>query len=346
MYDIDYEIHKYIDEQADRYVEFNELLKQNNITIEDAKQKIKQFKENFYSLLEKYAIGSQNIVVTCYDLMERIRQQPDNLDLQYLYLCVMTDFGVLNTYDCDEEQTIRNYLCQNKLIQELTEFFKLHSVNRRKLHELKKYLKKPIKTKDEEYEEETDFLYHLTIQHTFLHDSIKNEIYKENLKYLLEHINSHEKLKSVKPYIIFGVLARKTGMMQKRRHFMPTLKAIFQYQDYNIYRDNGKNFNQYQSVLELYDHLKRAYIDEADINFCDFCFANLSPLSEWYYLNCEPNEDIPVTAYRKILTVMPESFPVIMSYDDYGRLNEYELQMYGEAEEKLREKMLQTAMYL
>ena len=346
MYDIDYEIYKYIDEQADRYVEFNELLKQNNITIEDAKQKIKQFKENFYSLLEKYAIGSQNIVVTCYDLMERIRQQPDNLDLQYLYLCVMTDFGVLNTYDCDEEQVIRNYLRQNELIRELTEFFKLHSVNRRKLHELKKYLKKPVKKKNEECEEETDFLYHLTIQHTFLHDSIKNEVYKENLKYLLEHINCHEKLKSVKPYIIFGVLARKTGMMQKRRHFMPTLKAIFQYQDYNIYRDNGKNFNQYQSVLELYDHLKRAYIDEADINFCDFCFANLSPLSEWYYLNCEPNEDIPVTAYRKILTVMPESFPVIMSYDDYGRLNEDELQMYGKAEEKLREKMLQTVMYL
>ncbi len=45
---------------------------------------------------------------------------------------------------------------------------------------------------------------------------------------------------------------------------MSNLKAIFQYQEYNILKDNGKNFNQYQSELELYDHVIRAYSDEAD----------------------------------------------------------------------------------
>lgn len=346
MYDIDYEIYKYINEQADQYVEFDELLKQNHLTFDDAKQRAQQFKEKFYSLLSKYSIEHHNLVKTCYDLMERISQQSDNPDVQYLYFCIMTDFGLLNTVDSDrtDEQEIRNYLRQNELVQELSAFLKLQSGNSRKFNELREYLKKPIKIKSIECAEESDFLYHLTIQHTFLHDSIKNEVYKDNLKSLLIHINSDEKLRHVKPYIVFAVLARKTGMVQKREHFMPNLRAVFQYQHYNIYKDNGKNFNQYQSALELYDHLRRAYSDDdVDMELCDFCFANLSPLSEWYYMNCEPNEEIPTTLGRKILTVMPKSFPDILSYEDYEKLDEDEIQMYGDAAEELKEKMLQTA---
>lgn len=348
MYDIDYEIYKYINELADQYVEFDELLKQNHLTFDEVKQKIKQFKEQFYSLISKYSIGSQNLVETCYDLIERMEQQPDNPDLQYLYFCVITDVGLLNKVlgERTEEQEIRNYLRQRESIQELTEFLESQTESIKKYQELLEYLKNPIKIKNAECEEESDFLYHLTIQHTFLHDRIKNEVYKDNLKSLLIHINSDEKLKPIKPYIIFAVLARKTGMMQKRAHFMPNLKAIFQYQEYNILKDNGKNFNQYQSELELYDHLRRAYLEDADIDFCDFCFANLSPLSEWYYMNCEPNEEIPMVIDRKILTIMPKSFPVILSYEDYESLSEDEFNMYSEAGEKLKEKMLRMAIYL
>lgn len=327
-YDIDFEINKYIDEQTDQYIEYDELLKQNHLTSDDeAKQRVKQFKEKFYSLLSKYSISSQNLVETCYDLMERISQQPDNVDLQYLYLCIMTDFGLLsgiNAHERTDEQEIRNYLHQDKLVQELTAFLKLQLDNSRKLNELREYLKKPIQVKHIECTEESDLLYQMTIQHTFLYESVGNEIYRDNLNALLMYINSYEKLKRVKPYVIFAVFARKTGMMQKREHFIPNLKVVFQYQGYNIYRDNGKNFNQYHSELELYDHLRRSYFDDNDIDiaFCDFCFANLSPLSEWYYLNCESNEDIPMTLGRKILTVMPESFPMILSYEGYKKLDE------------------------
>lgn len=111
MYDIDYEIYKYINELADQYVELDELLKQNHLTFDEVKQKIKQFKEQFYSLISKYSISSQNLVETCYDLIERMEQQPDNPDLQYLYFCVITDVGLLNKVlgERTEEQEIRNY---------------------------------------------------------------------------------------------------------------------------------------------------------------------------------------------------------------------------------------------
>lgn len=138
MYDIDYEIYKYINEQADQYVELDKLLKQNHLTFDEVKQKIKQFKEQFYSLISKYSISSQNLVATCYDLMERISQRSDNPDLQYLYFCIMTDFGLLNTVDSDrtDEQEIRNYLRQRESIQELTEFLESQSESIRKYQEL------------------------------------------------------------------------------------------------------------------------------------------------------------------------------------------------------------------
>jgi hypothetical protein len=255
----------------------------------------------------------------------------------------MTDSGVLNmNNDATEEQVIRNYLRQADSIRELSGFFKIQYENNRKLHELRRYLKEPIAMKNIDCSDELDFLYELTIQHTFLRESMENPIYRDNLDGLIIYINSDKRLQSVKPYIIFAVLSRKHGMMQNRENFMPNIQNIFRYQSYNILSDNGKNFNNYQSYLELYDNLHSFYMDDkiTDTGMCDFCFANLSPLSEWYYMNCEPNEDIPMNLKVKIMSMMPDSFPMIMSYDDYGKLDEYEIQLYGDAEEKLKNKML------
>ena len=79
------------------------------------------------------------------------------------------------------------------------------------------------------------------------------------------------------------------------------------------------------------------------MGLCDFCFANLSPLSEWYYQNCEPNEEIPMALCRKILHVMPKSFPYMLSYADYDQMNEDEVQLYSDAAKELLENMLHTA---
>ena len=349
MADIDYEIYKYINELADQYIELDDLLEQNGVSYSEALEQAAQFRKQFLCLLEKHAVRNQDLVVICWDLMERIEQQPEHPDLQYLYFCVVTDFGLLNAVNAagrTEEQKIRNYFRQQNALRELTDFFQVQSENLQKYHALLEYLKKPRRAESGvRNEEDFDLLYHLTAQHAFLYGCKTNPVYEENLRALQLHINNDAKLKAVKPYIIFAVLARKTGMMQKRKYFMPNLKSIFQYQNYNIYKDNGKNFNQYASELELYDHLRRSYIDdcETDMGLCDFCFANLSPLSEWYYQNCEPNEEIPMALCRKILNVMPKSFPYMLSYADYDQMNEGEVQLYSDAAKELLENMLHTA---
>lgn len=322
-YDMDYEIYKYINEQAERYVPFRKLLEQNNLTISEASQKVRDFKANFDNLLSEYHIGNDNIVEICCNLMEIVNENPDNSDLQYIYICIMTDFGLLNEIKSSnriEEQQIRNYIRQNEHIHELSAFLELQIENRDKLYKIQKHLKNALQIRNINCNEEVNLLYKMTLQHTFLYGSSNNKIYRDNLDSLLIHINSDEILKSVKPYIIFAVLSRKHGMIQNRTDFIPNFKTVFQYQTYNIMTDNGKNFNNYQSYTELYEHLRRFYSDdkEVDTELSDFCFANLCSLSEWYYMWCEPNEEIPMNFRRKVYSMKPVSFPMISCYYDYG----------------------------
>ena len=169
-------------------------------------------------------------------------------------------------------------------------------------------------------------------------------MYRKNLYALLACLNGNVQLKAVKPYLLFAVLARKTGMMQTRAYFMPNFKAVLQYQEYNILHDNGKNFNQYQSNLELYYHLRQSYLDGegVDMALCDYCFAALSPLSEWYYLNCGRLGDSH-DAGTKDTVLMPDTFPMLLSYEAYNELGEEELEQYNQQELLLWERMLDAA---
>ena len=74
MADIDYEIYKYINELADQYIELDDLLEQNGVSYSEALEQAAQFRKQFLCLLEKHAVRNQDLVVICWDLMERIEQ--------------------------------------------------------------------------------------------------------------------------------------------------------------------------------------------------------------------------------------------------------------------------------
>ena len=324
--DMDYEIYQYINRQAEKYVSLEELLAQQNLTYETARQKALAFKEKYVQLLKKHHISNQNIVILCNDLINQIHQSPENQELQYLYFCTVTDAGLLNEINAEgqkEEQMIRKDIEQQERIQQLTDFMQEQMKCRKKLCLLRENLKNGIPVQNINCTKEFQLLYELTIQHTFLYGADKKPVYRENLQSLLIHLNSDAMLKSVKPYLIFAILSRKHGMMQNRENFMPNLQTAFQYQEYQIHTDNGKNFNMYQSYLELYDHLRRFYADDnaIDMSFCDFCFANLSPLNDWYYENCQPDIDIPMNLKQNVRNATALSFPMLFCYDDYSDYN-------------------------
>ena len=66
--------------------------------------------------------------------------------------------------------------------------------------------------------------------------------------------------------------------------------------------------------------------------FSDFCFAMLSNLSEWYYLYCETNEDIPRNLMRTVKMLKAPMFPMLSEDGEQAEL-----------EMELEERMLYAA---
>lgn len=77
-------------------------------------------------------------------------------------------------------------------------------------------------------------------------------------------------------------------------------------------KDNGKNFNTYQTYLELYDHMKHIFEDECNEDLSDFCFTYFCNLSKWFYQNCQPEDTIPMTLKQNIEWIL---FPAFLFYE-------------------------------
>ncbi|MDE5768152.1 MAG: hypothetical protein K2H82_02085, partial [Oscillospiraceae bacterium] len=132
-------------------------------------------------------------------------------------------------------------------------------------------------------DDEQLLLYQIAVQYDFLYRGRKSNLFSANIAELVRKVNQHPELKKIKPYVYSAILSRKHKFMLEHKDYSPNFNNIFQRKEYKINTDNGKNFDTYQSYLELYDQLRRHYQDESDIDFSDYCFAHLSNLSEWYY---------------------------------------------------------------
>lgn len=300
-YNEDYEIYKFLKEAADNYVPIKKRLKAIRLTSDEAYQKACEYKNEFYSLLKSHGIDSRIPEIILIDICKQTQFYRDE-GMFRLYCMAAADRILLFENITDKEQMILCWLDIKDKAEELMAYLQGLPVYRKRLEKLVKSIKKSP-TEKADLEEQAN-LYKMSLEHGFIYKyGYKNNLYLNNVGELVRLVNSNEQLKSVKPYVYSAVLSRKHKMMLERADYTPNIKDVFKYKGYKIYDDNGKNFDTYQSYLELYEQLQRYYSDdpEVDISFSDYCFATLSNLSEWYHENCKPNEHIPMQMKRTIL---------------------------------------------
>lgn len=313
MYNEYEEMQKFLDNEADCYVPFEEILEGRDLTFEDALKGAENYHNKFFQLLRENGIDSNNISRICVELSEKIKENPSN-DMLFLYTALLTENGLLFGDITDDEQKILLWLDQSEKAKFLAELIKNEPVFRNKVSETVESIKN-IKVSVEIDREEQALLYKMALQHNFLYKARNSNIFLENVGELVRQMNSNEYLKAVKPYVYSAVLSRKHKMMTERKNYSSNIANVFELTDYKIDTDNGKNFDTYQSYLELYEQLRRHYYDECDVELSDYCFANLSNLSEWYYANCEPNEDIPMTL-KQTVEMLTETIELTSEIDD------------------------------
>lgn len=286
------ELQIWLDKEAENYIPTEEILKERGLTFKEAVESADRYRRNFFDLLQKYGICQNNISMMIAQLYNIISER-QNDELLSLYTVLATEKCLLFGDIEDDEQKV---LCWLKHSEKSEKFYK--AVRTEKNYEMR--LKQLSGFSENDGLKETDaeeqfILYQIALQYDFLYKSRKNTFFMENIGELVRKVNSCEELRVIKPYVYSAVLCRKHKLITERKSYSPNFANIFEKTNYRINSDNGKNFDTYKSYVELYEQLRRQYQDECDIDFSDYCFSHLSNLSEWYYENCEPNEEIPMT---------------------------------------------------
>lgn len=220
-----------------------------------------------------------------------------------------------------KEVTVRNYFRQKTVTERLMQAISEQKPMRERLEQLRQSMKQSHSAVVSVPEEETA-VYRLSLQYQELSEGEDSHVYADNVAALVQQINSHPECRKIKPFLLFAALHRKGGYMLKRPHFQVNLENLLESAFYHIEKDNGKNFKDYRFGVELYEHFRRFYAEDlsVDLAFSDYCFANLTNLSEWYYGYCEPNEEIPMTLLRTAATLKSPLFPMLRTdamYKDF-----------------------------
>ncbi|MGB4093520.1 MAG: hypothetical protein WBK46_16495 [Ruminococcus flavefaciens] len=282
----------WLDKEADESDPIDDILKSKDITQEYALACAEKFRSKFYESLKSCSIQSDNINGIIMGVCELIKRDKSE-EAMFLYTAIAAEKGLLFGNCTDAEQLVSLWLEHDEKVRILTKMIALAPAYKKRLDHLKSVSGNKLSAEIEL--EEQALLYRMALQHKFLNSDSDKNILLENTGELIRCVNANEHYRCIKPYIYSAVLSRKHKMMTNRRNYSPNLSEIFKYMGYKIDADNGKNYDTYQSYLELYEQLRRHYSDECDIGLSDYCFAKLSNLSEWYYENCEPNEEIPMT---------------------------------------------------
>ena len=284
----DEEIEKFLDDEAENYIPLEEKLLERGIDFETAVTAADKFCRKFNDMLAVRGIAKNNISQVCADIAELLKHDTGN-EAEFLYTAMLSEVFLLFGETENDEQKVELWLEQSEKMYYLHTLFFLEKCNCQKIKDISKSLK--ANTVGEVDLEEHKILYDTLMQYDIFEESY---VLEENIGELIRQVNVNDRLKQIKPYIYTAVLSRKTKKMTDQKGFIPNIQSIFKPMIYKIEKDNGKNFDRYQTYLEFYDHLKRVYEREYDKNLTDYCFTHFSNLSEWFYDNCKPDDNIPM----------------------------------------------------
>lgn len=316
------EINDFIDEAADGYQSPEEILREQGLSLEQAVREADAFRNSFFAMLQVHHFSSDNISRICQEVAA-LTERDRSSDTVFLYAALLTENGLLFGAVTDHEQKALLWLQQKERVDLLTRMIAVEPVFSRQLAEIRRH--KPLFVSLKIDRQEQAVLYGMVIQNTFLYQSVsKNEIkrntFLQNIGELVRLVNADELYRSIKPYIYFAVLSRRHTFMTDREHYSPNIPKMFDYQAYTIYRDNKKNFDTYQSYLELYAQLRESYEGEIDEALTDYCMANTSNLCEWFYENCEPDDAIPMRL-SQVADFLSNSICLESSNSDVGEFD-------------------------
>lgn len=252
--------------------------------------KIKEFKELFHHLVKKYHLPDQNISLLLFDLSDRIEQNAKNEELHQLLVMTLCagDYLLAHFYPpITKEEDAHEYKTALKKIAKIEAAIE----NEHRLPEVWESVKKRKtlpdvrKISDSETKEcqtEAAHLYSLCKKYIYKTDCNCPELYN-NLFSFCKVTRIQPNLHKAAPFFFYQIIVRHTSRLASTKEFQFSLKNLWDYKEYRIQKNNGKNFVQYQSYMNLFLALCRYYKSDksVDLQLCRYAFSHSSNLMEW-----------------------------------------------------------------
>ena len=81
----------------------------------------------------------------------------------------------------------------------------------------------------------------------------------DNLQYFLIETRNDMVLRRITPLYLFQLMVRHTNRLAQNQDFQANIAGLWKYKAYEIEKNNGKNFNQYERYILLFQKLCKYY---------------------------------------------------------------------------------------
>lgn len=202
-----------------------------------------------------------------------------------------------------DEFTVRRWLGITERVEEYRSFLDTYKCSRKEYDEIIRKIDAEKLSSRKFSETDSERVFSLLCENGFANDCENKEVLLDNLTELDSVIKANDFLKPIKPLIYFQTYVRHRQKLLNKQAFSPNFKNLFEYKQYGISSDNGKNFAQYADYCDLYTRLKMLFTD-ADRGLCDYGFIKCSNLADWYRslpdlgYECDIPDGMPLTLDR------------------------------------------------
>lgn len=252
--------------------------------------KIKELKDNFHHLVKKYHLPSQNISVLLFYLSRQIEEDTKNEELHQLLVMALCagDYLLAHFYPpMSKKEDVCEYKIALKKIARMETAIKNEHLLPEAWETVKKRKTLPDirKISDSEAkacQTEAEHLYTLCKKYIYETDSCCPELYN-NLFSFCKVTQIQPSLHKAAPIFFYQAIVKHTSRLAAKKGFQFSLKNLWDYKEYRIQKNNGKNFIQYQNYMNLFLALCRYYKPDksVDLQLCRYAFSHSSNLIEW-----------------------------------------------------------------
>ncbi len=299
------EEYEYLDKMIDEEPTIEELLSRAGMTETDALAAAEQYRRRYRELLCVNGLSELRKPLLWVEFIKGCKKEMTSE--RYELLLFLLAGGSLLTAEYDSgEELVRAWVETNERQSKLAQRLKVRWEKAAEFAALRKRLSKAVQPKNYPRDGECSAAFGLLCRDEYAPMGADLSILSDNVT-CVDRIISAADLGAAAPLVYFRLYSKNRRKLYEKADYMPTVKTLLGHENYEIDRDNGKNFNQYAMYIRLYLELKECFPD-ADHALCDAGFTACSNLADWCRKNIELTYDMPITDKALVEQYSPMCF--------------------------------------